>query len=63
MKCSACKTVELVHDVRDLPYGRDGKTVVLRGVVGDFCPSCGEAVLGYAESKRVGEAIVWLNRQ
>ncbi|MHC2144879.1 type II toxin-antitoxin system MqsA family antitoxin [Pseudomonas sp. 210_17 TE3656] len=63
MKCPACGAAELVNSTRDLPYTYKGESTQVPGVVGDFCPSCGEAVLDAQESRRVSAAMLAFNRQ
>jgi HTH-type transcriptional regulator/antitoxin MqsA len=52
MKCPGCGTVELTRDTRDLPYTYKGVSTTLPRVTGDFCRTCGEAVLDASESTR-----------
>lgn len=63
MKCPACGAAELVRDTRDQPYTYKGETTTIPAVVGDYCPACGEVVLGVAEGTRVSAAMVAFNRQ
>jgi HTH-type transcriptional regulator/antitoxin MqsA len=63
MKCPACGAGELVHNTRDLPYTYKGETTTIPAVVGDYCPACGESVLGAAESARVSATMLEFNRQ
>lgn len=52
MKCPCCGAVDLIHDVRDMPYTYQGKTIVIPAVKGDFCPACGESILDREQSER-----------
>lgn len=63
MKCPACGAAELVKATRDLPYTYKGESTQVPGVVGDYCPGCGEAVLDAQESRRVSAAMLAFNRQ
>ncbi|MDR7150465.1 HTH-type transcriptional regulator/antitoxin MqsA [Hydrogenophaga palleronii] len=63
MKCPACGVAKLVHDTRDMPYTYKGETTVIPTVAGDYCPACGEAVLGAAASDRVSAAMLAFNKQ
>lgn len=63
MKCPACAAAKLVHDTRDLPYSYKGESIVIPAVTGDFCPACGEVVLGVAESNRTSAAMLDFNKQ
>ncbi len=63
MKCPMCAGAELDEGVRDLPYVYKGDSTVIVGVRGEFCPACGEMVLGAAESARVSAAMLEFNRE
>ena len=63
MKCPICGVAELVHDTRDVSHTYKGETTVIASVTGDFCPSCGEAIFGMAESRRVSTSMRELSRQ
>jgi HTH-type transcriptional regulator / antitoxin MqsA len=63
MKCPACGAAKLVHDTRDTPYVYKGEPTTLPAVIGDFCPACGEAVLGAKESRRVNTLMREFNQQ
>ncbi|MBE7540995.1 MAG: type II toxin-antitoxin system MqsA family antitoxin [Bryobacteraceae bacterium] len=63
MKCPSCGEGNLVRDRRDVPYTYKGETTMIPGVRGEFCPACGESVLGAAESKRVSAAMLEFNKQ
>jgi HTH-type transcriptional regulator/antitoxin MqsA len=54
---------DLIIDVRDLPYNYKGESTTIPMVEGDFCPACGEIVLGVAESERVSAAMLEFNKQ
>jgi HTH-type transcriptional regulator/antitoxin MqsA len=53
MKCPVCGEAELLKEVRDIPYTFQDQTMIIRGVNGEFCPSCGESILELTESNRV----------
>ena len=63
MKCPICAKAELVHDTRDIPYTYKGESTVIPEVAGDFCPTCGEAVLDAAESARTSALMLEFNKQ
>jgi HTH-type transcriptional regulator / antitoxin MqsA len=63
MKCLSCGMSELVHDTRDLPYTYKGEYTTIPMVGGDFCPACGESVLGAIESARVSGLMLEFNKQ
>ena len=63
MKCPICAEAELVHDTRDLSYTYKGESTSIPWVTGDFCPACGESVLGAAESTRVSAMMLDFNKQ
>jgi len=52
MKCPSCSAAELIHDTRDVPYTRQGKTIIIPAVTGDYCPACKESILDSQESER-----------
>lgn len=63
MKCPSCAAAELVHDTRDMPYVYKGESTVIPTVTGDFCPACGETILGMGESVRTSKAMLEFNKQ
>ena len=63
MKCPACGAAELVHDTRDVPYTYKGESTVIRGVIGDFCPACGEVVMEMNEGIRNTAEMLAFNKQ
>lgn len=63
MKCPSCAAAKLVHDTRDMPHTYKGESTLIPGVTGDFCPSCGEMILGAAESARTSTAMLAFNKQ
>lgn len=63
MKCPSCAGAELVHDTRDMPYTYKGESTLIPDVTGDFCPSCGEMILGVAESARTSAVMLDFNKQ
>lgn len=63
MKCPACGAAELIRDSRDMPYTYKGETTVIPSVAGEFCPTCGEAVLDMGESIRTSELMMQFNKQ
>lgn len=63
MKCPVCGAAELIHDTRDLPYTYKGESTTISEVTGDFCPSCGEAILDLGESTRTSESMLQFNKQ
>jgi HTH-type transcriptional regulator / antitoxin MqsA len=63
MKCLSCGMAELVRDTRDLPYTYKGECTSIPMVRGDFCPACGESVLGAIESTRVSGLMLEFNKQ
>ena len=62
MKCPSCAVVKLVRDTRDMPYTYKGESTLIPGVIGDFCPSCGEAILDASESARTNAAMLEFNK-
>jgi HTH-type transcriptional regulator / antitoxin MqsA len=63
MLCPTCGKSELKRAKRGLPYTYKGAATVIPAVCGDFCKSCGEAVLDAAESARVNAAMLAFNKQ
>lgn len=63
MKCPNCGAAELVHDTRDMPYTYKGEATVIPAVEGDFCPACGEGVIGMSEGMRTGVLMQDFNKQ
>jgi HTH-type transcriptional regulator / antitoxin MqsA len=63
MKCLSCGMAELVDDIRDLPYTYKGEYATIPMVRGDFCPACGESVLGAVESARASGLMLEFNKQ
>ncbi|MHA6196028.1 type II toxin-antitoxin system MqsA family antitoxin [Pseudomonas wadenswilerensis] len=49
--------------MRDLPYSYRNQSTTLTAVTGDFCPACGESVLGAEESARVSTAMLEFNKR
>lgn len=62
MNCPSC-LAELAYDTRDLPYTYKGESTTIPAVTGNFCPACGEVVLGPAESARTSAAMLTWNKQ
>jgi HTH-type transcriptional regulator/antitoxin MqsA len=63
MKCPACGAADLVGDVQCFSYHRKGETTEILDVAGEFCRSCGEAILSSSESQRVSAAMREFNNQ
>ena len=63
MKCPHCAAATLVRDTRDMPYTYKGESTTLSAVAGDFCPACGESVLGAPESARVSGLMLAFNKE
>lgn len=51
MKCPCCGAAKLIHDTSDMSYAYQGRSTVIPGVTGDFCPTCG----AIASSREHGE--------
>jgi len=53
MKCPSCdNTGEMAVATKDMPFTYKGETINIPAT-GEYCPECGEMVLGDAEWKRV----------
>ncbi len=63
MKCPHCAAASVMPDTRDMPYTYKGESTTLPAVSGEFCPACGEAVLGPGESARVSAFMLAFNKQ
>lgn len=63
MKCPTCGNAELVYVTRDLPISLNGWAGVVLAVTGDFCPACGEVLLGKQEGQRFGAQFRALRQQ
>lgn len=63
MKCPECGGAELVRGRRDLPYTYRGETTVIKAVLADWCPKCGEGVLDLDEGERISEIGLAFNKQ
>jgi HTH-type transcriptional regulator/antitoxin MqsA len=63
MKCPICGKAELIQDTRDISYTYKGETTTIPAVTGEFCPACGEAILGAAESTRTSALMLEFNKQ
>ena len=57
MNCPVCGAAGLVHDRRDMTSVYKGESLIIAAVEADWCPACGEALMGPAESERVMQAI------
>lgn len=63
MKCPSCGSAKLVREKRDIPYTYKGETTRIPRVKGEYCPACGEAVLGPDESARASAAMLDFNKR
>ncbi|CAM3961445.1 Antitoxin MqsA [Pseudomonas reidholzensis] len=63
MKCPMCGGAELVAQSRDVPYRYKGESTVVPDVFAQYCPECGESVLGMDEAARVSGVLMAFNRQ
>ncbi len=63
MTCPICMEADLHPDTRDLPYSYKGETTTIPAVRGEFCASCGEAVLDNEEADRISAAMLAFNKQ
>ena len=46
-----------------MPYDYRGETMVIEGVLADWCPACGEGGLELDEDERIGQLMVAFNKQ
>jgi len=63
MKCPSCGAADLRHEMHDLPFDYKGQSTLIRNVIGDYCPACGEVVLKRPEIDRVGQVMQAFKRQ
>ncbi|WGV21142.1 type II toxin-antitoxin system MqsA family antitoxin [Pseudomonas putida] len=63
MKCPLCGRAELVAQSKDMPYRYKGETTVIPDVYGDYCPACGEVILGMGEAQRMSDLMSAFERQ
>ncbi|TRO29797.1 YgiT-type zinc finger protein [Pseudomonas putida] len=63
MKCPLCGGAELVAQSRDMPYRYKGEATVIPDIFGDYCPTCGEAVLGMDEAQRMSDLMTAFERK
>ena len=63
MQCPDCGAVELIRDVRDIPYTYKGESTIIPQVTGDFCPVCGEGVLEMGEARRSSRLMLEFNKR
>ena len=61
MNCPVCSAAALVRETRDLQYSYMNASISITAVTGDFCPACGDAILGASESARVSAAMLAFN--
>ncbi|EAA9733948.1 YgiT-type zinc finger protein [Salmonella enterica] len=62
MKCPTCGGADLKHETRDVEYEYKGFKTIIRGITGDYCGTCGEAVLGDEAGDKYMAAITAFNR-
>ena len=65
MKCAVCGAGNLVRATRDLPYTYKGRTIVIRGVKGQYCsnPDCREIIMDSDESARASREMLSFNKK
>ena len=63
MNCPNCDKPTLITVRRDMPYTYKGAQTVLSDVKGEWCPSCGEALLDLEESARISRDITNFNKR
>lgn len=57
MQCPSCGWKSMKQEKRDLPFRYKGRSIVVRGVGGEFCPKCDEAVLDERGNAKYSEAL------
>ncbi|EJX4511713.1 type II toxin-antitoxin system MqsA family antitoxin [Salmonella enterica] len=63
MKCPTCGGADLKHETRDVEYEYKGFKTSIHGITGDYCGTCGEAVLDDEAGDKYMAAITAFNRQ
>lgn len=63
MKCPLCGGAELVAQSKDMPYRYKGEATVIPDVYGEYCPACGEVILGMGEAQRMSDLMSAFERQ
>ncbi|SER22798.1 XRE family transcriptional regulator [Pseudomonas luteola] len=63
MRCPMCGQADLVHDTRDLPYSYKGQTTLIKGMTGDYCDACDDAIFSYDETGRLSQAMADFRRK
>jgi len=63
MKCPVCGGAELIHDTRDVAYTYKGQSTLISRVAADYCPACGEAVMGMADCDQYMDALGEFQRE
>jgi len=61
MKCPTCGHPEMDFDTRDMPHVYNGQQIIIPAVTGDYCPNCGEIVIGQGDTDRVMAAMGQFN--
>jgi HTH-type transcriptional regulator / antitoxin MqsA len=57
MKCPSCGMMDLVREVRDVPFIYKGKSLTVPAQPGEYCSVCGESVWDDSEAARY-EAVI-----
>lgn len=63
MKCPECGAPRLVRNIRDIEHTYKGESMRIPDVSGEFCDSCGLALLDAPESERVSGLMLAFNRK
>ncbi|MBV8273153.1 MAG: type II toxin-antitoxin system MqsA family antitoxin [Cupriavidus sp.] len=63
MKCLECGRAELVRGRQDFDYTYRGETIVVKAVLGDWCPNCGEGLVDPGEHDRLDDICLAFNKQ
>ncbi len=53
MKCKVCPKEEMVHKKMDVPFWKNGELVIVEGVTGYECPTCGERVFDQETTRKI----------
>ena len=63
MKCPVCGKAELESDTRDVTHTYKGQSTTIPAATGEYCPACGESILGLDESRRVMAVMLDFNKK
>jgi HTH-type transcriptional regulator/antitoxin MqsA len=63
MNCPYCAGQALEDKTLDMPYDYKGESTVIKNVVGQVCPRCGEVFLAHEQARKVSDAMAAFNKK